>query len=278
MEETYNAALAVADDETSVRQLQSADEARHSSEPSTILELSRPDYQSPNEHSIDPSLEGEELPSINGSHSHPMQRNGSVSQVAPHHQQKGQSEQQSFTDRLFTNSPATASWRTPALGFEAPEPSRLPPSNLGQATDGSSQSAGHKRMLPIKDVTEQNIEEAYVAFILYCNPTIPVPADLTDLKRGFRNPPKSDGKTFGTFTLYQLIRKLESKEIKSWSQLALTLGVEPPSVEKKQSTQKVQQYAVRLKVGGHRSLQSAILRSPHSRMLHGELAFGKIYD
>jgi hypothetical protein len=48
--------------------------------------------------------------------------------------------------------------------------------------------------------------------------------------------------------LFQLIGKLEQKEIKTWAQLALDLGVEAPSAEKGHSAQKVQQYAVRLKV------------------------------
>lgn len=72
--------------------------------------------------------------------------------------------------------------------------------------------------------------------------------DSAELRRIFRAPPKSDGKSFSTFTLFQLIRKLENKEIKTWAQLAIDLGVEPPALEKGQSAQKVQQYAVRLKV------------------------------
>jgi hypothetical protein len=53
---------------------------------------------------------------------------------------------------------------------------------------------------------------------------------------------------FSTFTLFELIQKLELKEIKTWAQLAIVLGVEPPALDKGQSAQKVQQYAVRLKV------------------------------
>ncbi|KAL1867241.1 hypothetical protein Plec18167_008782 [Paecilomyces lecythidis] len=40
---------------------------------------------------------------------------------------------------------------------------------------------------------------------------------------------------------------MDKKELKTWIQLATELGVEPPSAEKGQSSQKVQQYAVRLK-------------------------------
>jgi hypothetical protein len=83
---------------------------------------------------------------------------------------------------------------------------------------------------------------------MYCNPAVPLDTDTIELRKIFRAPPKSDGKTFSTFTLFQLIRKLDQKEIKTWAQLAIDLGVEPPALEKGQSAQKVQQYAVRLKV------------------------------
>ncbi len=83
---------------------------------------------------------------------------------------------------------------------------------------------------------------------MYCNPSVPPDTDTTELRKTFRGPPKSDGKNFSTFTLFELIRKLDQKEIKTWAQLAIDLGVEPPSLEKGQSAQKVQQYAVRLKV------------------------------
>ncbi|KAK8179326.1 ARS binding protein 2-domain-containing protein [Phyllosticta citribraziliensis] len=56
----------------------------------------------------------------------------------------------------------------------------------------------------------------------------------------------SDNKTFDLWKLYGLIGKLESGEIKTWIQLALDLGVDSPGPG--QSAQKVQQYAVRLKV------------------------------
>ena len=104
------------------------------------------------------------------------------------------------------------------------------------------------RLLPSYDVSDDTFDDAYVAFIFYCNPTIPLDTDTSELRRAFRSPPKSDGKNFSTFTLFELIRKLEMKEIKTWAQLAIDLGVEPPAVDKGQSAQKVQQYAVRLKV------------------------------
>ena len=77
--------------------------------------------------------------------------------------------------------------------------------------------------------------------------------DTTELQRAFRLPPKSDGKTFNVFELFQLIAKLEQKEIKTWTKLAIELGVERTP---DQSAQKVQQYAVRLKVcASHRVVQ-----------------------
>jgi hypothetical protein len=116
-------------------------------------------------------------------------------------------------------------------------------------TSNYDSSGAASRLLPSKDVSDETLDDAYVSFILYCNPSIPFDTDTDELKKAFRSPPKSDGKSFSTFTLFELIRKLELKEIKTWAQLAIDLGVEPPAMEKGQSAQKVQQYAVRLKVG-----------------------------
>ena len=101
--------------------------------------------------------------------------------------------------------------------------------------------------LPSRDITDSNIDDAYVRFILYANPGVPRDVDTTELRRVFRAPPRSDGKSFSIYTLWELIKKLENKELKTWSQLAIELGVAPPSAEKGQSAQKIQQYAVRLK-------------------------------
>ncbi|KAK2018944.1 ARS binding protein 2 [Colletotrichum eremochloae] len=101
--------------------------------------------------------------------------------------------------------------------------------------------------LPDRDVTAETIEDAYVNFILHCNPAVPLETDSAALREAFRVLPKSGGKSFSTFTLFQLIRQLETKEIKTWAELALKLGVEPPDQDKGQSSQKIQQYAVRLK-------------------------------
>ena len=114
----------------------------------------------------------------------------------------------------------------------------------------NSSPAGRQehRRLPTREVTDRNFDDAYVTFIMYCNPSVAADTDTSELRKIFRAPPKSDGKTFSTFKLFELIRKLEQKEIKTWAQLAIDLGVEPPALDKGQSAQKVQQYAVRLKV------------------------------
>lgn len=102
--------------------------------------------------------------------------------------------------------------------------------------------------LPSRNVTADKIEEAFVQFILSCNPGVPSDTDTAVLKEAFRAPPKSGGKSFSTWTLFELIAQFQSKEIKTWGELALKLGVEPPDQDKGQSSQKIQQYAVRLKV------------------------------
>ena len=109
-------------------------------------------------------------------------------------------------------------------------------------------SAAVRRALPDRVVTAATIDDAFVSFILYCNPGVPVYANTASLRENFQAPPKSGGKTFSTYNLYELIRKLDTKELKTWAELALKLGVDPPDPEKGESSQKIQQYAVRLKV------------------------------
>ena len=122
------------------------------------------------------------------------------------------------------------------------------PTRPSTLTPNSQGFPSPRRVLPTRDVSDDNFDETYINFIMYCNPAVPPDTDTTELRKIFRGPPKSDGKTFSTFILFELIRKLDQKEIKTWAQLAIDLGVEPPSLEKGQSAQKVQQYAVRLKV------------------------------
>jgi hypothetical protein len=89
------------------------------------------------------------------------------------------------------------------------------PSSSNTPASATSSSIRDGRLLPSRDVTDQNFDNAYVDFIMYCNPSIPLDVDTTELRKIFRAPPKSDGNNFSTFTLFQLIRKLETKEIKT---------------------------------------------------------------
>lgn len=103
------------------------------------------------------------------------------------------------------------------------------------------------RSLPSRGVTADTLTQAFVDFILYCNPNFPLDVDTSTLRTNFQTPPKSDNKDFEIWRLFELLRQFNDKEIKTWAQLALELGVEAPDVSKGQSVQKVQQYTVRLK-------------------------------
>src|SRR5690348_16438800 len=81
-------------------------------------------------------------------------------------------------------------------------------------------SQSSTRRLPDRDVNGTSIEDAFVAFILYCNPGVPPETDSAALREAFRTPPKSGGKSFSTFALFELIKKLETKELKTWAELA----------------------------------------------------------
>ena len=103
--------------------------------------------------------------------------------------------------------------------------------------------------LPDRAVTSDTIEDAYVSFIFYCNPAVPLEsADTESLREAFRNPPRSGGKSFDPFVIYQLVQRFYDKEIKTWTELTIKLGVEPPDPSKDESAQKIAQYGVRLKV------------------------------
>jgi hypothetical protein len=158
--------------------------------------------------------------------------NASLNSAHMPHQYYGDMPRNSQTP----SSPSTASPRFSAIS---------PTSQPKQVTSSFIPS---DRSLPSRDVSNDTLDDAYAAFILYCNPKYPTSSDTSDLTKLFRTPPKSDGKSFSTWALFELIRKLDSKEIQTWTRLALDLGVEPPDMEKGQSTQKVQQYSVRLKV------------------------------
>lgn len=119
---------------------------------------------------------------------------------------------------------------------------------LAKSVPLSSRPVQSRCTLPSRNVDAETIEDAYVQFILACNPAVPVDVDTSVLRDTFQSLPKSAGKSFSTWTLFQLITQFQSKQIKTWGELALRLGVEPPDQEKGESSQKIQQYAVRLKV------------------------------
>ncbi|KAK3683881.1 ARS binding protein 2-domain-containing protein [Podospora appendiculata] len=130
--------------------------------------------------------------------------------------------------------------RPPQTVLTASPPSIHPPSAISPPTQ--------RPPLPARNVVDSaSIEDAFVNFVLHCNPAVPPETDSAALREAFRTPPKSGGKTFSTYTLFELIKQLDTKELKTWAELALKLGVEPPDQEKGQSSQKIQQYAVRLK-------------------------------
>lgn len=118
---------------------------------------------------------------------------------------------------------------------------------MASAAAGSVLSTAQPN-LPSRSVDKDTIADTFADFILYCNPFYGPDVDTSELKRIFQSPPKSDGNSFDIYHLWELVRKLSEGEIKSWIQLALELGVEPPSAKNGASVQKVQQYTVRLKV------------------------------
>ncbi|PVH98449.1 hypothetical protein DM02DRAFT_531112, partial [Periconia macrospinosa] len=139
-----------------------------------------------------------------------------------------------------SQTPSTPSNSSPRFSNISPGPSQSKqlPNTSYPPTD---------RPAPSRHASDDTLDDAYATFILYCNPNFATDTDTAELIRQFRTPPKSDGKAFSTWALFELIRKFDAKEIKTWTQLALDLGVEPPDTDKGQSTQKVQQYSVRLK-------------------------------
>ncbi|KAL4960313.1 putative ARS binding protein Abp2 [Aspergillus stella-maris] len=153
------------------------------------------------------------------------------------------------TPRSIQSSPTAPRSAIPPGPQIRPGPSMSPPEfdNQRQRQTRDPADQADARTLPSREITDDNIDDAYIHFIFYCNPNVPLSADSTELRKTFRCPPRSDGKSFSIFALWELIKRLDSKELKTWIQLAIELGVEPPDMEKKQSTQKVQQYAVRLK-------------------------------
>jgi hypothetical protein len=57
------------------------------------------------------------------------------------------------------------------------------------------------RTLPSRDITDDTIDDAYALFILYCNPNVPSSVDTSELRKTFRSPPRSDGKSFSVYLI-----------------------------------------------------------------------------
>ncbi|KAI4608368.1 hypothetical protein J4E83_009172 [Alternaria metachromatica] len=143
-----------------------------------------------------------------------------------------------YADMRSSQTPPASAHASPRFAAISPTSQPRQPSAHYEPAD---------RDTPSRNVADDTIDDAYATFILYCNPNFPTTIDTSELVKLFRTPPKSDGNAFNTWTLFELIRKLDAKEIKTWTQLALDLGVKPPNTDEGQSTQKVQQYSVRLK-------------------------------
>ncbi|KAI9752786.1 MAG: hypothetical protein M4579_005492 [Chaenotheca gracillima] len=204
------------------------------------------DYRPPSVCSIDDARLADERMH----HPNTIEEHVTVRSVSPasSHQYRDELHPQQFPRQLYTDMARTALFPSTPSDAASTTSQRFSSTLHNPHRDSPPSSfIPLDRSLPAREVTDEVLDDAYVAFVLYCNPTVPLNADSAELRKGFRAPPKSDGKTFSTFTLLELIRKLENKEIKTWTQLAIQLGVEPPMPEKNQSTQKVQQYAVRLK-------------------------------
>jgi len=202
--------------------------------------------------SIDPNLSAHpQPPRPHGQQQQRQQLQRHQRQDDPHHQQHGQHSQHSQHGHYVQYSDLTRDASQYTLGTPSDQPSERSPSQFASASPAPNRPKSvpsftpTDRSLPDKRVTNETLDDAYVAFILYCNPSVPLDCDTAELRKVFRQPPKSDGKTFSTYHLLELIEKFERKDIKTWTKLAIELGVErtPDS-----SAQKVQQYAVRLKV------------------------------
>ncbi|RGP61652.1 hypothetical protein FSPOR_9853 [Fusarium sporotrichioides] len=144
---------------------------------------------------------------------------------------------------------------SPVIVNSRPPPAQ-PPLQSGISGAGSGSAAppssdqsftAARPGLPDRRVSEHSVEDAYVDFILFCNPAVPLSTDTLCLREAFRNPPRSGGKSFSTFAIYELVRKFYEGDIRTWTELTTKLGVEPPDPNKEESAQKVAQYGVRLK-------------------------------
>ncbi|KAJ6439644.1 ARS binding protein Abp2 [Purpureocillium lavendulum] len=161
-------------------------------------------------------------------HHHQQQQQQQQHQHQHHHQQQQQhSQQQPKQEQPVDETASAIAAATDAIRFQS----------------GFTTRPG----LPDRNVTADTIEDAYVRFIFYCNPAVRLSVNTDTLREAFRNPPKSGGKAFHPFTVYELVRRFYAKEIRTWTDLTIMLGVEPPDPNKDESSQKISQYGVRLK-------------------------------
>ena len=183
----------------------------------------------------------------------PLEDGGSAGQPSGHNQHhQGQDHHRQFYADMARSANSLFSTAHPneqtTAGSLAPAPPGSTPGSYSpviSTASGKPQAIQATPQWPSREVTDETIDDAYAQFILCCNPNISADCDTAELRKAFRMPPKSDGNTFSTFRLLELIGKFEQNEIKTWTKLAVELGVERKD---DQSTQKVQQYAVRLKV------------------------------
>ena len=148
-------------------------------------------------------------------------------------------------------------------------PSSPPPAPSENSAAGSAsppQEFTKRPALPDRhDLTPSSLEDAYIRFILHCNPAVPLSSDIESLREAFRYPPRSGGKAFEPLKVYELVRQFYDKDIKTWTELATKLGVEPPDPSKDESSQKVAQYGVRLKVSLATTLGGYLLSANRRR-------------
>lgn len=145
---------------------------------------------------------------------------------------------------------------TPQTPSQHQSPRFANPSPAKQLYQQAPSYIPQDRSLPDRNVTEDNLADAYLAFILYCNPCFPLSIDTKELRKSFCEPPRSEDKRFNVFQLYDLVKRYETgdKELDKWTVLVGQLGVKRPDLDKGQSSQKVSQYGVRLKVSLHHFL------------------------
>lgn len=134
---------------------------------------------------------------------------------SPKHVRQSSVRSLQSSPRLLHSSPKYQRTGTPTSLVGRAAYSMSPPPIFDSASRGSQrptdQHPTDDPALPSRDITDSDIDDAYVKFILYANPSVPRNVDTTELRRVFRAPPRSDGKSFSIFTLWQLIEKLEKR-------------------------------------------------------------------